>query len=134
VEMDVEWKVVKLPVSVAERRLGGIMVNLNDDEQATIPFFEIRLTENKELETAEEKFADFRDRFAEELDRFKRSTYDCACERLGRPPKVAIVFISRDFTIHTDPGLGKNNVTFADAEVGIACFDEEVDMEQFKLL
>ena len=134
--MDVEWQMVKLPMSLSNQRLDSVIVTLSDNEEAMVPFFEIKLTENKELETPEEKFADYKKRFIEQLDAFKNSTYDCACERLGRPPKMAVVFISKDLTLYIDTSidcvLGRE--TFAHAEIGLACFDEEVDLDQFRIL
>jgi hypothetical protein len=129
--MDVEWQLVKLPIELEARRLKGIIVRTKDGQEAMIPFFEIGLTENKELKTLEEKCRDYRDRFIAKLEEMKKDVYFAACENNDRPPTMALVFISEDLTLIEDTA---KHETFAHAEIGVACFDEEIDLEQFSTL
>jgi hypothetical protein len=133
--MDVDWKIVKLPIASAAK-IGSCVEVCVGDEAVLVPLFDLRYEGENWFGTIEELLKHFQNLFDADIEKYKYETYEVALADNERPPKTCIVFISEDLTVFMNQYKSKaTGEIWAYANVGIACFDEEVDMDQqFRVL
>ena len=120
--MDVRY--VKVPLSCRKFSDYRVMVQTTQGEIPVL-FFILQFEEDKELLTLEEKFAKYKVQCKESVEELVREAQE-EMTVSGKIVKDTIVFIVEDLTV-----FNTTVKRFAHIELGIQCFDEVIDLDQF---
>jgi hypothetical protein len=125
----IEWQIIELPFFSTAKCGNGVKVKLPSGECCIVPFLNIEFDCDNNDEDIDLLLAEKQKEFDALIEEYQEGTYEQAIEYVGEP-KSAIVFI--DIPLEIRRSVPFNNRS-AYAHIGIACFQEEVDLKQFKI-